>query len=212
MIRLYTKLTQIVLILVLLIATYIGLAYKFPNLNFLSKKEISIKDTRLVVEESKKIAQLFSSKYYSEIAIDSSKFITTEKIDLKKSILSLTNTSYKDSLETKIVLIATGNCYASNNLNKIKIIKTPEKESCHLIVPKAEITNTVVNPSDFIIFFDGGNWSEKEVQQIKHRAVTKIKTLALKNGIIEKANGRTSKLLTDFLKTAEYKNIEIEFK
>ncbi|MCG8889020.1 DUF4230 domain-containing protein [Tenacibaculum finnmarkense] len=178
----------------------------------MSKKEINIKDTKLVVEESKKIAQLFSSKYYSEIAIDSSKFITTEKIDLKKSILSLTNTSYKDSLETKIVLIATGNCYASNNLNKIKIIKTPEKESCHLIVPKAEITNTVVNPSDFIIFFDGGNWSEKEVQQIKHKAVTKIKTLALKNGIIEKANERTSKLLTDFLKTAEYKNIKIEFK
>ena len=212
MIKLYTKLTQIVLILVLLIATYIGLTYKFPNLNFLSKKEISIKDTKLVVEESKKIAQLFSSKYYSEIAIDSSKFITTEKIDLKKSILSLTNTSYKDSLETKIVLIATGNCYASNNLNKIKIIKTPKRESCHLIVPKAEITNTVINPSDFIIFFDGGNWSEKEVQQIKHKAVTKIKTLALKNGIIEKANERTSKLLTDFLKTAEYKNIEIEFK
>jgi len=212
MIKLYTKLIKIVVFLILIIATYVGLAYKFPNLNFLNKKEISIKDTKLVVEESKKIAKLFSSKYYAEIVIDSSKFITTEKIDLTKSILSLSNTSYKDSLETKLVLIATGNCYASNDLNKIKISKTTEKKSCHLIVPTAEITNTVINPSDFNIFFDGGNWSEKEVQQIKHRAVKKIKSLALKNGIIEKANERTLKLLTNFLKSAEYKNIEIEFK
>lgn len=211
MIKLYTKLIKIAVFLVLIIAAYVGLAYKFPNLNFLKKNEINIKDTKLVVEESKKIAQLFSSKYYSEIAIDSIKYITTEKIDLTKSILSLSNTSYKDSLETKLVIIATGNCYASNDLNKIKILKTTEKKSCHFIVPKAEITNTVINPSDFNIFYDGGNWSEKEVQLLKHRAVTKIKALALKNGIIEKANERTLKLLTNFLKSAEYEKIEIEF-
>lgn len=211
MIKIYTKIAKLVIIIVLLIATYIGLAYKFPHLNFLSRKEISIKDTKLVVEESKKIAKLFSARYYSEIAIDSSKFIVTEKINLTNSILSLSKSSYKDSLETKIVLIAKGNSYASNDLNKIKIIKTPEKESCHLILPRAEITNTVINPSDFSIFFDGGNWSEKEVQQVKQRAVTKIKLLALKNGILERANERTSKLLNGFLKSAAYKDIEIEF-
>jgi len=211
MIKIYTKIAKIVIVIVLLIVTYIGLAYKFPNLNFLSRKEISIKDTKLVVEESKKIAKLFSARYYSEIAIDSSKFIISEKIDLTNSILSLSKSSYKDSLETKIVLIAKGNSYASNDLNKIKIIKTPKKESCHLILPRAEITNTVINPSDFSIFFDGGNWSEKEVQQVKQRAVTKIKLLALKNGILERANERTSKLLTGFLKSAAYKDIVIEF-
>jgi len=211
MIKIYTKIAKIVIVIVLLIGTYIGLAYKFPNLNFLSRKEISIKDTKLVVEESKKIAKLFSARYYSEIAIDSSKFIISEKIDLTNSILSLSKSSYKDSLETKIVLIAKGNSYASNDLNKIKIIKTPKKESCHLILPRAEITNTVINPSDFSIFFDGGNWSEKEVQQVKQRAVTKIKLLALKNGILERANERTSKLLTGFLKSAAYKDIVIEF-
>ena len=211
MMKLFTKLTKTVVTLLLLIATYIGLSYMYPNLNFFKKKEVSIKDTKLVVEESKKIARLFSSKYYSEIAIDSSKYISTERIDLTKSILSFSNASYKDSLETEIVLIATGNCYASNNLNNIKIIKTSEKDSCHLIVPKAVITNTIINPSDFIIFFDGGNWSEAEVQEIKHRAVTRIETLALSNRILEKANERTSKLLTDFLKAAEYKNIKIEF-
>ncbi len=54
-------------------------------------------------------------------------------------------------------------------------------------------------------------WSEKEVQQVKQRAVTKIKLLALKNGILERANERTSKLLTGFLKSAAYKDIVIEF-
>lgn len=211
MIKLYTNLIKIAITLTVLIGVYIGLSYKFPDLNFLTKKEINIKDTKLVIEESKKIAQLFSSKYYSEIAIDSIKYIKIEKVDLTKSILSLSNTTYKDSLETKIVLIASGNCYASNNLNNIKVIKTSDKQTCHLIVPKAEIINTVINPSDFNIFYDGGNWTEKEVQELKHRAVTKVKSLALKNGIIEKANERTSKLLTNFLKSADFKNIVIEF-
>lgn len=146
------------------------------------------------------------------MVIDSTKYITVDKIDIKKSILSLSNSSYKDSIKTKIVFIVSGNCYAGNELNKIKIIKTNEKKACHLILPNAKILNAVINPSDFNLFFDGGNWSEKEVQQIKSNAVKKIKLLAIENGIIKKANERTTKLLNNFLNSVGYEKITIEFK
>ena len=228
---LYKKLIKIALLLVLIVAAYIAICIKYPNLNFLAKKPMQIKDTALLVQETKKIAQLFSSKFYSEIAIDSTKYLYTDEVDYKTSLLSLINTSkkvynnkadlkesitsysktqYKDSTAAKIVLIASGNCYAGTDLDKMKIISSV-KDSINLTIPNAQILNTVVNPSDFTIFYDDGNWSKEEVVDIKQRARKRIQSFALKNNIIEKANKRTLKLLTNFLESVGYKTIKIEF-
>lgn len=206
----YRKLIKIALFLVLLLAVYIGICFKFPNLNFLAKKPMQIKDTALIVQETKKIAQLFACKFYSEIAIDSTKYLYTDNIDYKKSILSFSRSNYKDSTAAKIVLIASGNCYAGTDLDKMKIISSV-KDSIILTIPNAQILNTVVNPSDFTIFYDDGNWSKDEVTAVKQRARAKIKSFALNNKIIQKANEKTLKLLTSFLQSVGYKSVKIEF-
>lgn len=227
----YRKLIKIAVFLVLIIAVYIGICFKFPNLNFLAKKPMQIKETALIVQETKKIAQLFACQFYSEIAIDSTKYLYTDKIDHKKSLISFANlskkvfdkkadlkesiksysrTQYKDSTAAKIVLIASGNCYAGTNLDKMKIISSI-KDSIKLTIPNAQILNTVVNPSDFTIFYDDGNWSKEEVVSLKQRAREKINSFALNNKIIQKANDKTTKLLTSFLQSVGYKSVQIEF-
>jgi len=228
---LYKKLIKIIVLLVLIVAAYVAVCIKYPNLNFLAKKQIQLKNTAVVVQETKKIAQLFSCKFYSEIAIDSTKYLYTDKVDYKNSLLSFINTSkkvydkkadlkesmssysktqYKDSIEAKIVLIASGNCYAGSDLDKMKIVSSV-KDSINLTIPNAQILNTVVNPSDFTIFYDDGNWSKEEVVALKQRARKRIKSFALKNKIIDKANKRTLKLLTNFLESVGFKSVKIEF-
>jgi hypothetical protein len=229
---LYKKIIKFFVFIILILAAYVGLIYKFPNLNFLEKKPIAIKDTGLIVQETKKIAQLFSCKFYSEIAIDSAKYSYTNKTDYKESIISLANlskkvfdkkadakesiksystTKYKDStLSAKIVLIASGSCYAGNDLDKLKIISS-NKDSISVSIPHAKILNTIVNPSDFIIFYDDGNWTNDDVVAVKKRAREKIKTFALNNNIIEKANEKTLKLLTNFLQSLGYESVKVEF-
>ncbi len=209
---LYKKIIKYLSIILILIGLYVGFCYKFPNLSFFKSNLITIQDTKLVVEESKKIAQLFSAKYYAEIVIDSTRFIKKNKIDIKNSILTFSTKSYKDSIKEEIVIIASGNCYAGNDLNKTEILKDDKKNTCHLIIPNAEIFNTVVNPSDFNIFYEKGKWSKEDIQKVKSYGVEEIKKFALENGIIEKANNRTSKLLKDFLNSLGYENIKIEFK
>jgi len=209
MIYIYSKLIKFSVFIVLITACCYGLITKFPNLNFLKTKPITLKNTALIIEESKKIAELFSAKYYSEIVIDSTKYVLTNKTNLKESILSLKNISYQDSIKTEIVIIAKGNCFAGNNLDNIKIDK--KIDTCSLTLPNAIILNTVVNPSDFDLFYDGGNWSKDEVQLIKEKASLEIKNFAIKNGILDKANQRTEKLLTDLLKSVGFKKVIIKF-
>lgn len=207
--NIYSKIIKFGFFILLITACCYGLITKFPNLNFLKKKPITIKNTALIIEESKKIAQLFSAKYYSEIVLDSTKYVLIEKTNLKESILSLKNISYQDSIKTEIVIIAKGNCFAGNNLDNIKI--NNKIDTCSLTLPNAVILNTVVNPSDFRLFYDGGNWTKNEVQLIKEKASLEIKNFAIKNGILDKANERTKKLLTNLLKSVGFKKVVVNF-
>ena len=129
---------------------------------------------------------------------------------MKESITSYSRTQYQDSTAAKIVLIASGNCYAGTDLDKMKI-KSSVKDSITLTIPNAQILNTVVNPSDFTIFYDDGSWSKEEVISLKQKAREKIKSFALNNKIIQKANDKTIKLLTSFLQSVGYKSVQIEF-
>ena len=90
-------------------------------------------------------------------------------------------------------------------------IKSSVKDSITLTIPNAQILNTVVNPSDFTIFYDDGSWSKEEVISLKQKAREKIKSFALNNKIIQKANDKTIKLLTSFLQSVGYKSVQIEF-
>ncbi len=209
--RLYVTIFKTVVLGLLVVGIYVGLSYKFTGLSFWKRKPVELKDTKVIIEDSKKIAQLFSAKYYAEIIVDSAKYVVKDKIDLTKSIMSLSKTRYKDSIQTKIVLLAFGNCYAGNDLEKVEIKSDEKGLRCHLVIPSAKIYHTIINPSDFDLFHDEGNWSKEEVAELKKKAVQKVKDFALNNGIIKKANERTSKLLTDFLTLSGYKEVKIDF-
>jgi len=213
----YKLIFKLVISVVVLIVLYIGFATMFPNMNFLKPKPLELKKTAVIIEESKNIAQLFSAVYYAEVVVDTT---ITKLEDLTHSAARnyIAGVSFgtvqleADSLEYEFTIIGHGNCYAGNDLKKLQPENIEFNDSiCTIKIPKAEIFNTVINPSEFEIFIDDGGFSPQEVQKFKQMAVKKIEDSALNSGIIEKANKRTKKLLNDFILSLGFKKVNIEF-
>ena len=200
------------------IGSVAGVAYNSSKSgNFFSRNKLKLTDTAVIIEESKKIAKLFSMSYYSEIVIDTNKIIYESSSNYISNFFTdeeeKEEYNYDDSTLYRLTIIANGTSYAGNDLSKINKsdIKITDS-SCTIKIKSAEIISTVVNPSDFTIFIDEGEWSPEEVQQIKTIAVEKVKQLSIKSKILEKANIRTEKLLTEFLKSVGFQVVIINFK
>lgn len=169
--------------------------------NPFKRNELKLEETQVLVDDIKIIAQLFTFSYYTEIVIDS-----TKKID---GVFSDYN--------HQVVIIARGTSYIGTDLSdldtsNIKVYKNQNNLECTLIVPKAKIFNTVINPSGFTIFKDCKKFTPEEIQSLKNKAIVEIEKSAIESGIIEKGNERTKKLFEDLLTSMGYSKIIVLFK
>ena len=178
---------------IVILASYIGLCFAFPQLNPFYRKPFQLKETAVIIEESKKIAKLFSSNYYAEIVVDTTKIVYENKTDYTNSISNIfssdendKNTEYIDSSLHQITIIGNGTTFAANDLSQMTKEDIVIQDSmCTINIKSAEVVNTVINPSDFTIFIDEGNWSPQEVQILKTIAVKKVENYAFQNNILE---------------------------
>jgi hypothetical protein len=169
--------------------------------NPFKRNELRIEKTNVLVDDIKIISQLFTSSYYTEIVVD-----TTKR----------TPGYFSDNIY-ELVIIARGTSYVGTDLSgldtsKIEITKINGKLECTLEIPAAKIFNTVINPSGFTIFNDDGGFTTEEVQSLKNKAVQKIEQSALYNDILEKANKRSIKLFEDLLFGMGYSKVTIHIK
>ena len=211
---------KLIILCFIILGSYVGLCFMYPSINPFNRNPLKIKNTAVIIEESKKIPKLFSATYYSEIVIDTTKLTIQAKTNYTNSLSNLFSsddeqeeTKYNDSSYHQLTLIANGTTFAGNDLATISEKDIIINDSlCTIIIDSAKIISTVINPSDFTIFIDEGEWSPEEVQEIKTLAVEKVKQLSIKNKILEKANNRTKKLLSEFLKSVGFQVVNINFK
>jgi len=197
---------KLALTFTLIIMIYFALAHfgLLPDyLNVMKKferKELSIEPTSVILDNVTSLAQLFTSTYYSEMPI-------TEK----KQTETMMGLIKKDHMLT---IIAKGTCFAGTDLSKLTKddIIFRGKDSCVIQLPKAEIIDIVMNPSDFDIYTEEGEWSPQEVLAVKEKGKNQLKDLAIKSDILQKANDRSVQMFTDFIKTLGYKSVEVKIK
>lgn len=176
-----------------------------PKLDMFESKEIKLRETPLILEDIKDIAELFTATAYEEIFID-----TTKKVE--NSTLKMIFTLKKKHSE-RFVLIARGKCLAGTDLKEITDKDLIIKDSSITVrIPKAKIISTIVNPSDFDIYIDEGEWKISEVTKIKNYAAKRIEANAIKDGILVKAQDRTNLLLKNFFESIGFVNVTIEIK
>ena len=198
------KIIVTIVVILLVLAGGAFAAYKFGL--FDSKgEELKIDKTANVVTEIKKISEFTSACFYEEI-------ILTEK----KASDNVTNkvTGFFGKKEAvckdEIVIIANGKVRAGFNLQNLKDENIVVKgDTLSINLPKVEIFDVIVNPSDFDIYIEEGKWSQDQVTKIENKAIERVKADAVKDGIMKKAEESGIKKLTEIFKTFGFSEVNI---
>lgn len=175
-----------------------------PSLSDLfTPKAVIIDDTPILIKEINQIAELTTAVSYDEVVVDSVKFNQVPVIITNPLVPGLIT-------HDKIVLIARGRVVAGINLKKLKDDNIfIAKDSVSIRLPKVEILNTIINPSDFETFSEKGNWSNTEVILVKEKALRVIQQRALSQNILRTADEKGKSVLEKFLRSTGFTKVTL---
>ena len=163
--------------------------------------ELKIDQTETVVEEIKKIAEFTSACYYEEFVIQKSKPVTGNYVT--------------KMLKTKpeVVIIAKGVVRAGVDLGKVgnEDIKV-NNDTLSINLPKPEVFDVIINPSNYEIFSEEGDWTHDEISKIISDGKATLKKNALDEGIISKAGDHSQRKLESLFKNLGFNVVEIKVK
>lgn len=200
------KLIVTLVIVVVVLALGAFAAYKF-GLFDAKKDELSIDKTANVVTEIKKISEFTTACYYEEVVLREEK----ESDNIANTTMKLFGG--KSISKDEIVIIANGKVRAGFKLDKLSDDDIIAKgDTLNVKLPKAEILDVLVNPSDFAIYVEDGTWDSKTVTKIKSKAADKIQKDALSSGVLEKAQKSGVKKLVELFKSFGFTEVSISIK
>ena len=170
--------------------------------------DVKIDKTENVVEEIRKISELTTVCYYKEVVIKDKKTEPTMFNTFKRAMKM-----GGDSCTYEVVLIARGKIRAGFNFEKISEGDiSVDSETLTINVPCAEVLDVIVNPSDYEVYTEEGEWSHEEIKKVQEKTADKIRQDALNDGIIEKANRYGMEKLKSVFKPMGFKNVVINIK
>lgn len=201
-----TKVKLIVTLAIIVVVLALGALAVF-KFGLFDAEEITIDKTANVVTEIKKISEITTACYYEEIILHEEK----ESDNIANSTMKLFGG--KSISKDEIVIIAKGKVRAGFKLDKLSdddIIANGD--TLNVKLPKAEILDVLVNPSDFDIYVEDGTWDSQTVTKIKSKAADNIKNNALKSGVLEKAQESGVKKFVELFKSFGFTEVTISIK
>lgn len=200
-----------IIIAVVAIVILAGGAFVLYKLGVFGKNdELSIDKTANVVTEIKKISEFTSACYYEEIILQESKASSVVDNSAGKTVAGWFGKDSKDLMSDQLVIVANGTVRAGFRLDQLDDDKiTITGDTLSLILPKAEIFDVIVNPSDFDIYIEDGTWDHEKVVEVENRAIDQVKNDAIKEGILEKATETGIKRLTEMFKAFGFSEVMI---
>jgi hypothetical protein len=199
---------KLVIYLVLgLIIAGVGYYVLSAKLNILpnpfNEKKAYVLETPVIINEIKSIAELYSVCYYDQAVVDSIK----KEITTKDAVLNYLGR--KSATEYKLVLLATSKIYAGYDLSKLDSTSIKvEARSVSIALPKAEIIDIVMNPSDVTTFIEEGKWTFEEVNAVKSKAVKLLELKALEKGILNDAEKKGKESIKSFFKSLGFTEVK----
>lgn len=167
---------------------------KWDILGFLKPDELRIEDTDNVVTEIRKIAEFTSACYYEEMVLHYSKE-STKLLSNKKD---------------EIVILAKGKVRAGFDLSKLRDEDIAvAKDTLTIVLPKAQVLDVIVNPSNIEVFDEQGNWSHAQVSKVERAARQKLRKDATEYGLLDKATTIGIEKLTGLFQSFGFKVVNI---
>lgn len=165
-------------------------------------KDLSIDKTANVVEEIKKIGQFTTACYYEELPLRDIRIDTIKR----EGLFGIG--AGKTFKENEIVLIGKGRVRAGFDLAKVKDgDMNVHGDTLEMKLPRAELFDIIMNPSDFTTEYESGTWSHELTKPIKERAKADLEKNAIDYGILQKAEESGLKRLEMLFKTFGFNTV-----
>ncbi|MDQ6815358.1 MAG: DUF4230 domain-containing protein [Bacteroidota bacterium] len=173
-----------------------------------SSEPVAIDETPILIKEIKSIGQLISYTSYDEVVADTT--IKTKGSAFVNGFNRLAHIPLLPSADKQLVLIGRGKVLAGTNLSLLTDTSVSIKnDTLRMYLPKAQILDAIINPSDFETFVERGEWSNEEVILVKASARRKMIENALQQEIIPKADAKSKATMENFLHNMGYKYVLI---
>lgn len=210
--KVFKLIITIVVVLVVLVAGY----WAILQTGWLGKteKQLTIDQTANVVTEIKKISEFTSACFYEEIVLKDAKASETVKGKAVNTVVGLFQKDKSKAVaKDELIIVANGKVRAGFNLSKLTDEDVVINDSVLTVnLPKAEIFDVIVNPSDFDIYIEEGKWSHEQVVVVENKAKAKIEADAKKEDILKKATESGVKKLTELFRSFGYKDVVVHIK
>ncbi len=196
---------KVIDVVVVAIGGYFALARFGVLPDIFKAKPVVIADTPVLITEMKELAELFSVSQYHEVIVDST---ISEKSQLDQAFALLDFDTYT---ERSVVYIAHGKVYAGFDLSALHDSSLVVKDSVLTIkLHSPEIMDVIVNPNDFALFEQTGEWSFDELTAIKARAKDMIRRRAIESSILERSEKAGVESLKAFYSSMGFKKVDVE--
>lgn len=194
-----TSIKRVIIIIIIAAVVILGLFLAFKFGLFRGDRGLKIDDTANVIDEIKKIGEFTSLCYYEEMAL----------VDQKERQTKMTELTNSESFD-ELVLIAHGKIRAGFDLSQLKENDLSIKgDTLSIRVPKAEIFDIIVNPSDYEILVEHGKWSHDQFTNLQRQATDTLKKHAAEIKLLEKAEESGIKKLDAFFRTFGFSEVFI---
>lgn len=191
----------IVLVILILVSGYSSLSTlkilpRLPFLSLFSPKEEKIAETPVIIQEIRHIAQLATQSYYDECIYDTG-VIRTGLLQANQ----------------RCIIIARGEVIAGFDFNRLNALSLNKKEKAiTLLLDPPKILDVIVNPSDYEIFIQDGEFTFDEISQMKELAKKMITGNALRKNILERSALQGQRIIEKFFRLLGYEKIDIAIK
>jgi hypothetical protein len=175
-----------------------------------SAKEVTIDETPILIQEIRPLAQLVTIAAYNEILVDS--VMPTSHGERIGAVL---NPMHFGKILTSKKLVIIGKTMVQVGVDLQKLTENDiiiNKDSISLALPEAEIFDIIINPSGTEIFSEQGSWTNEAVVDLKKKIQKRAEAIVIEQNLLTIAESRTKEVLQQFLQSAGFKHITIQFK
>jgi len=202
------KIRKILLTIFLLLFCYwVAKKVVFPSMkNIFSSKPIVIDETPILIKEIKSIGQLITYTSFDEVVADTT--IMTRGSAFVNGFNRLAHIPMLPPADKQLVLIGRGKVLAGTNLLLMTDTSISIKnDTLRIRLPKTQILDAILNPSDFETFVEKGEWADNEVTAVKLQARRKMIEHAIQQNILPKADTKSKAIMENFLQNMGYRHI-----
>ena len=188
---------------------------KFTNVppigNLFEPKPVTIEETGVWVKEIKALAQLVTVSAYDEAVADTVRGLLPPlfripsvfpPVVLPGSLLG----------EQKLVMVGKTTTHVGIIMQRLK----PEdivvvEDSIHLTLPRAQVLEVILNPSDVDVFIEEGAWSQGAIATLKNKIRMRAAQQIKEQGLLKTAEAKATAVFTQFFEGAGFKKVAITF-